>query len=70
MSGGHSTNLIINRKPSARLHKCSVSCRFIMILKLTIEVKLDDDVYGNSEDEKLWMENEIHIGDGSTLLNS
>ena len=62
--------LNINRKLSARLHKCSVSCRFIMILKLTIEVKLDDDVYGNSEDEKLWMENEILIGDGSLLLHS
>ena len=70
MSGGHSTNLIINRKLSARLHKCSVSCRFIMILKLIIEVKLDDDVYGNSEDEKLWMENEILIGDGTLLLHS
>ena len=62
--------LNINRKLSARLHKCSVSCRFIMILKLTIEVKLDDDVYGNSEEEKLWMENEILIGDGTLLLHS
>ena len=41
-----------------------------MILKLTIEVKLDDEVYGNSEDEKLWMENEILIGDGTLLLHS
>ena len=41
-----------------------------MILKLTIEVKLDDEVYGNSEDEKLWMENEILVGDGTLLLHS
>ena len=41
-----------------------------MILKLTIEVKLDDEVCGNSEDEKLWMENEILVGDGTLLLHS
>lgn len=41
-----------------------------MNLKITIEVKLDDNVYGNSEDEKLWMENEILVGDGSLLLHS
>lgn len=41
-----------------------------MILKLTIEVQLDDDVYDASEEEKLWMENEILIGDGSLILHS
>lgn len=41
-----------------------------MNLKITIEVKLDDSVYGNSEDEKLWMENEILVGDGSLSLHS
>lgn len=41
-----------------------------MVLRLTIEVKLDDNVYGNSEDEKLWMENEILVGDGSLFLHS
>jgi len=41
-----------------------------MILKLTIEIKLDDKVYENSEDEKLWMENEILVGDGTLLLHS
>ena len=30
MSGGHSTNLIINRKLSAHLHKHAVSSSFIM----------------------------------------
>ena len=41
-----------------------------MVLKLTIEVKIDDAVFGNSEEEKLWMENEILIGDGTLLLHS
>jgi len=41
-----------------------------MILKLTIEVNLDDEVYNNSEDEKLWMENVILVGDGTLLLYS
>jgi ribosomal protein L20 len=30
MSGGHSTNLNINRKPSARLHKHAVRHRFLI----------------------------------------
>jgi len=30
MSGGHSTNLIINRKLSARLHKHAVSSSYIL----------------------------------------
>jgi hypothetical protein len=39
MSGGHSTNLIINRKMSARLHKNAVMCcfkystRFVILFK-------------------------------------
>ena len=41
-----------------------------MILKLTIEVRLDDYVYANSEEEMLWMENEILVGDGNLLLHS
>lgn len=41
-----------------------------MRLKLTIEVELDDASYGQSEEEKLWMENEILIGDGSLILHS
>ena len=41
-----------------------------MILKLTIDLNLDDEVYGNSEDEKMWMENEILVGDGTLLLHS
>ena len=41
-----------------------------MILQLTIQVKIDDKVYGDSENEKLWMENEILVGDGTLLLHS
>jgi len=41
-----------------------------VILKLTIEVRLDDYVYANSEEEMLWMENEILVGDGNLLLHS
>ena len=33
-------------------------------------MKLDDDVYGDSEEEKLWMENQILVGDGSLFLVS
>jgi hypothetical protein len=41
-----------------------------MIIKMTIEVKLDNELYSDSEDEKLWLENEIFIGDGSLILHS
>lgn len=41
-----------------------------MILQLTIQVKIDDKVYGDSENEKIWMENEILVGDGTLLLHS
>ena len=38
-------------------------------IKLTIEVEYDD-VYSLNEEEKLWMENEILVGDGSLILFS
>lgn len=41
-----------------------------MILKLTIELDLDENVYYNCEEEKLWMKNEILIGNKSLLLHS
>lgn len=41
-----------------------------MKVQMTIEVELDDDFYGNSEDEILWLENEILIGDGNLILHS
>ena len=39
------------------------------ILKVTLEIKLPD-VYALDEEEKLWLENEILIGDGSLILHS
>ena len=41
-----------------------------MRAKITIEFELDDAVYGKSEEEILWLENEILVGDGSLLLHS
>ena len=41
-----------------------------MIIRMTIEVYLDDNGYQGSEEEKLWLENEILVGDGSLLLHS
>jgi hypothetical protein len=48
------------------LHKYNA----IMILKLTIEITLDDNDYRYSDEEKLWMENEILVGDGNLILHS
>lgn len=41
-----------------------------MIIRMTIDVDVDENIYGFSEDEKLWLENEIFIGDGSLILHS
>jgi hypothetical protein len=41
-----------------------------MILKMTIEIYLDDAVYNSTEKEKLLLENEILIGNGSLILHS
>lgn len=38
-------------------------------IKLTIEVKLEDS-FNYNEDERLWLENEILVGDGSLILHS
>ena len=40
-----------------------------MKLRITIEIKLAN-AYTLDEDEKLWMENEILIGDGNLILHS
>ena len=37
---------------------------------MTIIVELDDNLYGSSEDEILWLENEIFVGDGNLYLHS
>lgn len=41
-----------------------------MKIKMTITVRLDDELYPNDEDTRLWLENEILIGDGSLHLHS
>ena len=41
-----------------------------MKIKMTITVLLDDELYANDEDTRLWLENEILIGDGSLYLHS
>jgi hypothetical protein len=41
-----------------------------MKLKLTIEVNVDENIFDDSESGKLWLENEILIGDGTLILHS
>ena len=41
-----------------------------MIVKMTIEVEIPEDAFGFSEEEKLWLENEVLVGDGSLILHS
>jgi hypothetical protein len=41
-----------------------------MRLKLTIEIEVDDEIYNKTEEERMWMENEILVGDGSLILHS
>lgn len=41
-----------------------------MRLSLTIEVDIYDDLIIDPDDEILWMENEILVGNGTLLLHS
>ena len=41
-----------------------------MKIKMTIEIEVDNDVFGQTEEEKLWLENEILIGNKSMLIHS
>ena len=41
-----------------------------MKIKLTIEVEIDTRVFGVTKDDKLWLENEILVGDGNLTLHS
>lgn len=38
-----------------------------MKIKLTIEIELDDCCWGSSEDEKLWLENEVLVASALSL---
>lgn len=41
-----------------------------MIVRMTIEVQVEDTFGFDSEDEKMWFENEVLVGDGSLILHS
>lgn len=41
-----------------------------MTIKMTIEVEVEDAFNFTDEDEKLWFENDILIGDGNLILHS
>jgi hypothetical protein len=41
-----------------------------MRIKMTIEIEVDEDVFGCTEEERLWMENEVLIGNGTLILHS
>jgi len=41
-----------------------------MILKMTIEVKLESGMELKDEEERIWAENEVFIGDGTLILHS
>lgn len=43
-----------------------------MKVKMTITFELSEHLYGETltEDQKLWLENEIFVGDGSLVLHS
>lgn len=38
---------------------------------MTIEIKVDNDFYNlKNEEERLWLENEIFVGDGNLIIHS
>lgn len=41
-----------------------------MILRLTIEVNIDDEAHGTSEEERLWLEENVLLGNGTLFLHS
>ncbi len=41
-----------------------------MKIRMSIEVELDDNVHNYDEEERLWYENEILLGNRSLLLHS
>jgi len=42
----------------------------IMRIKMTIEVEIEDSFNSMDEEEKMWFENEVLIGDGTLMLHS
>jgi hypothetical protein len=43
---------------------------FEMKIKMTIEVEVEDTFNFTDEEEKMWFENEVLIGDGTLILHS
>jgi hypothetical protein len=43
---------------------------FEMRIKMTIEVEVEDTFNFTDEEEKMWFENEVLIGDGTLILHS
>jgi len=41
-----------------------------MKVKMTIEFEMDDKVWEFTEEEKLWIENEIFVGNETLILHS
>jgi hypothetical protein len=41
-----------------------------MKIKMTIEVEVEDTFNFTDEEEKMWFENEVLIGDGTLMLHS
>jgi hypothetical protein len=41
-----------------------------MILKMTIEVKLENGMDLKEDEERIWAENEVLVGDGTLILHS
>jgi hypothetical protein len=41
-----------------------------MKLKITIEVELEEGFIFTDEEEKMWFENEVLVGDGNLILHS
>lgn len=41
-----------------------------MKVKLTIELEINEEVFENSEEQKLWIEKEILVCDGRLILHS
>lgn len=40
-------------------------------IKMTIEIEVDKDIYNlDDETERLWLENEIFVGDGNLIIHS
>ncbi len=41
-----------------------------MKIKLTIEIELEENFIEGTEEQKLWLENEVLIGNGDLILHS